>query len=274
MVRGHNERCKDCKEHVFDLLTNIFGEVKENHNLNLPNKPGSFKKSPYYSNLKEIYIALQDYRSHKHFIRSKKLPNIDFFIVDYQLNVEFDESQHFTAPRRLALERYPDELKLGFNRQRWIKLCEELDKRDNDPVYRDEQRAWYDTLRDFAPSILNHRPTIRLYAKDHVWCDLDPDSESDQKKFKSILKTRVYNYKSTILDKNPEYINRNLLLADNQKRRLFQTTNCSHIQIRFNELGNLLAHKITSEFEKIPLNWSLRKIGIEFLRLNDPSVQR
>jgi hypothetical protein len=31
-------------------------------------------------------------------------------------------------------------------------LCEEINAKDNYPPYRDEQRAWYDTLRDFLAS--------------------------------------------------------------------------------------------------------------------------
>lgn len=274
MVVKHNERCKECKKHVFELLTNLFGEVKENYNLNLPNKPRSFKSSPYYSHLKDIHASLQSHRNHKNFIKSKKLPNIDFFIVDHEFNLEFDESQHFTAPRKLTLEKYPEELKLGFDKQRWINLCETLNKKDNNPVYRDEQRAWYDTLRDFVPSVLNHNPTVRIYAKDNVWCELDPDNAEDLKTFKNILKIKIYNYNSTIINQNPEYIDKNLLLADKQKRRLFQADDHSNIQLRFNKLGNLITHKITNGLEKIPLNWSLHKIGINYLDLNDPSVQQ
>jgi len=187
MVKGHNERCKDCKQHVLELLMNIFGEVKQNYNLNLPSQPESYIDSTYYPYLKNIYISLQSYRGYKKFVFSKKLPNIDFYLVRHQLNVEFDESQHFTIPRKIALMGYPKELKLGFDQNKWIDLCQRLNRKDNDPIYRDEQRAWYDTLRDFAPSILNHKPIIRLYAKDHIWCDLDPEEESDQEKFKKIL---------------------------------------------------------------------------------------
>ena len=45
---------------------------------------------------------------------------------------------------------------------------------------RDEQRAWYDTLRDLVPSIKGLRPTVRLYARDRAWCSLDPDSKEDR----------------------------------------------------------------------------------------------
>ncbi len=188
MVKGHNERCKDCKQHVFELLSNIFGDVKRNYNLNLPSKPDSYINSYFYPYLKKIYISLQSYRGHDKFVYAKRLPNVDFFVVDNQFTVEFDESQHFTTPRRIALMGYPEKLKLGFERHKWIDLCQTLNRKDNDPIYRDEQRAWYDTLRDFAPSVLNHRPIIRLYAEDYIWCDLSPEDRSDQEKFKNILK--------------------------------------------------------------------------------------
>ena len=93
--------------------------------------------------------------------------------------VEFDESQHFTEPRKIALENYPIELELGFDRKKWIKLCEEIKAKDDDPPLRDEQRTWYDTLRDFLPAIKGLKPTIRLFAKDYQWCDLDANNPSD-----------------------------------------------------------------------------------------------
>ena len=46
-----------------------------------------------------------------------------------------------------------------------------------------EQRAWYDTLRDLVPSIVGLQPTVRLYARDRVWCSLDLDSEEDRNRF-------------------------------------------------------------------------------------------
>ncbi|MCD5409175.1 MAG: hypothetical protein LRZ87_00160 [Methanocellales archaeon] len=102
----------------------------------------------------------------------------------------FDESQHFTQPRKVTLNNYPADLKLGFDKERWIALCEKINAKDNNPPYRDEQRAWYDTLRDFLPSIRQLPPTIRLYSKNFRWCDLSPEVESDIKKFKILLEGR------------------------------------------------------------------------------------
>ncbi|MGC9517471.1 MAG: hypothetical protein ACP5C3_07230 [Methanomicrobiales archaeon] len=274
MAAKHNERCKECKNHVLELLSNIFGEVKENYNLNISNRTSGFKKSPYYSNLQEIYTSLQKHRGYKNFIRKKNLPNVDYYIVDLEFIVEFDESQHFTKLREIALEKYPAELEVGFDRNKWINLCKTLNRHDNDPKYRDEQRAWYDTLRDFAPSLLNLRPTVRLFAQDHVWCDLDPDNEEDQEKFKKLLKLKFYNYKSTIIQKNPEYIDKKLLLTDPKRKKLFKTPKNEHIQMRFDKLGNLITHKITDNFDEIPLDYSLEEMGKIFLELNNSTAEK
>ena len=50
-----------------------------------------------------IYHALQNHRGFDNFVRSKKLPRVDFFIPGRSLIIEFDESQHFTKPRYVAL---------------------------------------------------------------------------------------------------------------------------------------------------------------------------
>ncbi len=105
------------------------------------------------------------------------MPAVDYYLPAQRVVVEFDESQHFTQLRRVALETYPATLRLGFDRHRWIELSRKLDRHDNDPYDRDETRAWYDTLRDFAGvgsgSLAEARPTVRLYARDEVWCQLD-----------------------------------------------------------------------------------------------------
>ncbi len=172
---SHNERCKKCKMNVSELLTKLFGEVKVNHDLRLASKPEFFKATYYHSTLQEIFNLLQSSRGHTEFVRSKKLPKVDFFVVHPGFIVEFDETQHFTEQRMISLQNYPTDLKVGYDKQQWIDHCRMLHKKDNDPPCRDEQRAWYDTLRDFAPAILNLNPTVRLFSKDSIWCELNPE---------------------------------------------------------------------------------------------------
>lgn len=183
----HSERCPKCKEIVKRLLEKIYGKVEINFKFDIGTQPDDFKNTPYYEPIRRIYTSLQNYRNQREFVKSKTLPHCDFFIPNHHLIVEFDETQHFTEPREITLKEYPDELKLGFDRERWIELCKRIRAKDNDPPYRDEQRAWYDTLRDFLPLKVGLKPTIRLFAKDFVWCNFDPSSSSDLKKFKGIL---------------------------------------------------------------------------------------
>lgn len=190
MKKRHNERCKDCKKRIEELLNRIYKKVIVNYNLKLPSKIDDYADSPFEKQLTQIHASLQKYRGHKIFVKTKKLPNVDFFIPEPGFIVEFDESQHFTKPREIALSCYSDALTLGFNKAKWVNLCATLNKKDNDPAYRDEQRAWYDSLRDFAPRSLKIKPTIRLYASDYVWCSLNANSKPDQEKFRELLGLR------------------------------------------------------------------------------------
>ena len=147
---SHNERCKECKKRVLELLEKIYGEVKEKYNLKLSSKLNELGSTEHCMPLKKIYASLQEHRGYESFVRAKELSNMDFFIPDPGFILEFDESQHFTTPRAIALENYSEQVSTGFSRGKWIELCYRLHKKDNDPYYRDEQRAWYDTLRDFA----------------------------------------------------------------------------------------------------------------------------
>ncbi len=185
--RDHNERCRVCKATVKELLAALFGRVEVNWDIDLPSSVEEYRNSSVADDLAKIHEYLQKHRNHENFVKSSKLPRVDFFIPSDGLIIEFDESQHFTHPREIALDNYPQGLKVGFSVERWRSLCQQLHKRDNDPVYRDEQRAWYDTLRDFAPSILGSGQTIRLYSRDLVWCPLNPEDESDLMNFKKVL---------------------------------------------------------------------------------------
>lgn len=183
----HNERCPKCKQSVKDLLDALFGNVEVNWDLNIGCKLEDYKDRKFYSELEIIHKALVQHRRFDNFIKSKKLPRVDFFIPGKNIIVEFDESQHFTTPRAITLSLYPKNQSVGYSVERWRTLCQKLDKRDNDPPYRDEQRAWYDTLRDFAPSILGSGRIVRLYSRDKIWCELNPDNTTDLEFFKQAI---------------------------------------------------------------------------------------
>jgi len=104
------------------------------------------------------------------------------------------------------LEKYPCNKEIGYIKDQWIAHCDELDKHDNDPPSRDEQRAWYDTLRDFLPEIKGFQPTVRLYADEWDWCRMDPNKEADRETFKRIISERQrHTTIEVIVDPNPKF---------------------------------------------------------------------
>lgn len=189
-MKSHYESCKDCKKRFVEMLTKIFDRVETNYDLKLSTRVDDYKKTNVYETLKKIYQALCDFRGFKSIVNSKKLAKADFFIPEKGFIIEFDESQHFTKPRAIALQHYPKNKRFGFSVDRWRLLCEKLDRKDNDPLYRDEQRAWYDTLKDFAPILLKKGKIVRLYSRDFVWCSLSPERQTDLLTIKKLIEGR------------------------------------------------------------------------------------
>ena len=187
--RRHSERCRACKIRVGQLLECIYGACVSDHRFGWKTGLAAYEGTSIDLVLREVAGVLESYRGYGigTFVRSDVLAGCDYWVPDPGFLIEFDESQHFTSPRRLALSVYADVHPLGFSARRWLDLCEQHDARDNDPPFRDEQRAWYDTLRDLVPSIMDLRPTVRLYARDRVWCSLDPDSREDRERFSDLI---------------------------------------------------------------------------------------
>lgn len=187
MGKKHSQRCRACKESVHRMLSVLYGAVEVNWEVDICCSVEDMRLTNSYRALKRIYEALKKHRHYEHFVRAKKLPRVDFYVLSRSLIVEFDESQHFTRPRDITLGLYPSGLRMRFPVNRWRSLCQELDQHDDHPPYRDEQRAWYDTLRDFAPVLLGKGEIARLYARDLIWCSLDTKNRFDIEKIKKIL---------------------------------------------------------------------------------------
>jgi hypothetical protein len=158
--------------------------VERNYHIEAGTLPEYYQSSQWHNQLQTIYKALASHRGFERFVKASSLPNCDFFVPKPGFIVEFDESQHFTECRKLALERYPATLQIGYNLEDWISHCKFLNMQDNDPPYRDEQRAWHDTLRDFLPSVKGFLPTVRLYSREIQWCNLNPTVHADVDFFK------------------------------------------------------------------------------------------
>ncbi|WP_128693741.1 hypothetical protein [Methanoculleus taiwanensis] len=194
-----------CKDTVERLLREIYGEVRRNYRIKIGTLPEDYHGQRIYGQLSTIYSALQNCRGSTEFVRARNI-EADYFVPEPGFIVEFDESQHFTEPRKIALSYYPSDLKTGFSREAWVKHCDEIHAHDDEPPFRDEQRAWYDTLRDFLPEIKGFLPTVRLYAKEREWCRMDPSKDEDREKMKNIISERQRNTDiEAIADPNPKF---------------------------------------------------------------------
>jgi hypothetical protein len=101
------------------------------------------------AHLKRILDAVEAHRSRR-ILKPKTGHRLafDFYLAGTKVPIEFDERQHFTPLRAVSLRCYPADVVVGFDRDRWIRLSEEIRAGDNDPPWRDEQRAFYDSIRD------------------------------------------------------------------------------------------------------------------------------
>ncbi len=164
------------------IMTHFWGDIKEESVFDNVIVPDLNNKTILDKITKILIDSIESCRNRT--IKGKvnlKL-KFDYYIPSLNIAVEFDEKQHFTNLRAKSLKSYPSGIKLGFNKQKWIKLCEEIDEHDDDPIYRDEQRAFYDSLRDiyFFKNYL--KPVIRIYENDVSWENEDFRSLSQQAK--------------------------------------------------------------------------------------------
>lgn len=173
----HSPHCRACKERVRDILTARYGECLVDHQFPWPARAEDYQATAIGNSLELIRSALGNRRGYRDFVKSARVPPCDFYISDPPFILEFDESQHFSRARQITLELYPKTLPLGFSLTRWRNLCREISARDDEPIDRDERRAWYDVLRDLVPIVYGFKPTVRLYAEDIEWCALSSGSE-------------------------------------------------------------------------------------------------
>ena len=139
----HSERCPECKRRVRALLERIYGTCLPNHGFRWRTDLAAYAGTSIDTALRNVATVLETFRGFGigHFVRSQVLAPCDFWVPDPGFVVEFDESQHFTSPRKLALSVYAGEQPPGFSAEHWVALCEHHDAKDKDPPYRDEQRA-------------------------------------------------------------------------------------------------------------------------------------
>lgn len=184
----HDSRCSRCKSIIYSMLYEIYGNVQLKYKaIDISTRVENYKGTKLFKPLSSIFNKLVRINGYKDFVKSTYLQRCDFFIPSKKLIIETDEIQHFTYARYISLKNYPKELVVGFDRKWYMQKCNEVQNVDTDPIYRDEQRAWYDTIRDFLPLISNEvRLTIRIPLGFHPWCSLNQVNRKHIATFKNI----------------------------------------------------------------------------------------
>ena len=200
----------------------------------------------------QLFDGLSHYRGNTDFAKKNIKLRCDFVCESQKLIVEYDERQHFTEARRIALLSYPD-VQLGFDRSLWIKACNDIQAKDNQPANRDEVRAYYDSTRDIEAT----RHGYRLVRIMHGQIDLEkPEGLTKVKEmlgFSEIEKSEVLRPESKTKqnDKKPSL-----------KIGLYLQTDdvCSHSS--FKEAMDLVKATdidilVLPEFAYIPFRWDM-----------------
>ncbi len=147
------------------LLQKHVGIIEVEKRFDWLTTPAKYNLLPEYE---KIIKVLEDYRGFKDFYTPNRTLPCDYVIEEQKLIIEYDEQQHFTAPRRLTLELYPKEFDFYFPVQKWKQYCRIHDAHDNNPKDRDEARAFYDVVRDFE-AFKNGYKLIRIKHGEFDW---------------------------------------------------------------------------------------------------------
>jgi very-short-patch-repair endonuclease len=129
-------------------------------------------KTPDHNNLpeeyKEIVSSLSKYRNHYGFQKSNYHLLCDIVLDEQRLIIEYDENQHFTKARKITLENYHKNVQLNYSKTEWIEACDKINSKDNNPIDRDEKRAYYDSVRDIE-AFKNGYLLLRIKHGDIDW---------------------------------------------------------------------------------------------------------
>jgi hypothetical protein len=167
---------------MVDLVSRILGCKPKKESFSwLINVPLRENFGKYFDGINKIYSSLGGDNKVLDEIRltsiCRKLTPDAFFPYPYEFIFEFDELQHFTQYKLIALHNYPNDLVYGFNRESYIKYCNKYAEnaiRKGAGGYRRPtkefpfnngraaQRAFFDAFRDIQPTLYGLKPTVRI----------------------------------------------------------------------------------------------------------------
>lgn len=76
----HNQRCKECKERIFELLSAIYGDVEKQYKTDILTNLKDYKYNERYSELEKIFNSLINERGYGKFVKKSKLSPVDYYV--------------------------------------------------------------------------------------------------------------------------------------------------------------------------------------------------
>jgi hypothetical protein len=178
---------KNARREAFrKIIERRWGTIKVEHKIDTIRVPNLLERNSISKELLEIIDAIEGQRNIKINGRAHHILSCDYYLPEVNLIIEFDERQHFTLLRSASLQAYPTYIKTGFDKSRWIDLSKKINAGDNSPIYRDEQRAFYDSLRDIIAPQVGLKPIVRIFEEDVLWENDGDSSDVAQKILKEI----------------------------------------------------------------------------------------
>lgn len=185
----------EVQHHVLNLVQEVLGGELLMGSRAQPDwlqHPGKDECGDRWELLCLIYDEITEGLSLPEFDRESRSRTVDAIHVagGERRVVEVDEAQHFTLFRAMTLRRYPADVHLAFDRQRWLLESEKPRKLKGGnfakpvplfriPEGRHRQRAFRDTLADLLPLDRGFLPTLRI-AEFEVSQWLDSPSAGDR----------------------------------------------------------------------------------------------
>ena len=145
---------------------------------------------------KTLYDSLSSYRGDTSFAKKNVVLRCDFVCESKKLIIEYDERQHFSEARKCSLESYGD-ISLYYDKNLWIKACEDIKAKDNSPKNRDEVRAYYDSTRDIECSKRGYYLVRIMHGQ------IDFEEEDAIEKLKALLPREVFGDNNKLAHSQP-----------------------------------------------------------------------
>lgn len=168
--RASRNPIKSARREAFKKeLEKYWGKVETEYRFSEIRVPDLDKRKDMDPDLLKVLKAIESERNISVKGRKNYRLSCDFYLPDIHAIFEFDERQHFTLLRAASLRAYPSNIQLGFSLTRWIELSSTIQAGDNSPIYRDEQRAFYDSIRDILAPKIGLKPVVRIFEEDVFW---------------------------------------------------------------------------------------------------------